>query len=177
MIAQLLVVALALAGQPAAPAPRPEERVAETAAVCFLRELRAQLLGEIKAEQASALEVGGYVDKQKIYDIQQQLKHIDKRVDAETAALKREGVRPLPCNHHLIELASLCVGFAMMHTFPDTTSRDEVSAFCEGGQTRDLVNFFQITTGEQIPHWKGAQQAIINLSADRPPAVKQPAKP
>lgn len=92
------------------------------AALCVDREIRRRALGEIAAEKKYA-RVGGILDKQKVYDLQQRLRWADEQ----EADHKRSfaGQRIAPCSQPKVQLITSCRVF---HTACDP-SIAEIAGF------------------------------------------------
>ncbi len=77
------------------------------ATVCIGRETKSAALTEIAKERKYA-RLGGMVDKEKLYELQQRVRWADEHAEADAKAIKTWKVKPLPCSSRLVREIITC---------------------------------------------------------------------
>jgi hypothetical protein len=130
--------------------------------LCFFGELRRQIAAEIKKQRRYAAEGAGVIDLQQMYEMQQELRYLDDAADKTRSGLAARGSKPTRCGAELVQKAALCFGYTIINTYLEDGDPDAIERFCASPEMKLLTS--TVDAGDLAPYWRGAKQAILNLS-------------
>lgn len=84
-------------------------RLALSARICRLQDVRAETIGEI-AKQRKYSAIGGVVDLNVMHTLQRRLRAVDEFTEADRAEFKHRKARPFGCRSNEVKAINMCIG-------------------------------------------------------------------
>ncbi len=97
-----------------------------SAHVCANQGNKRATLKEIKTEKRYT-KVGGITNMEKLYGLQQDIRHFDEKITEAKTRLKKFGTKPLPCKSKKVRLLTQCIWSTVVtYTSPEMAARVSV---------------------------------------------------